>query len=126
MDPEIVIRKRNVFKGSNILVHVGIVVVFTVAWLAYQTMAEHFTSRRVVTLIVLLFAFYTITQTLDQRWWKFLPRENDWKKAVEEFLEVMGHLTLLILVAFSKARTTDPDVKPVVPAVLRPRVGSQP
>ncbi len=110
------------FKGSNILVHVGIVVVFTAAWLLYQSMTEYFTSRRVVTLIVLLFTFYTITQTLDQRWWQFLPREDDWKKAVEEFLEVMGHLTLLSLVILSRPRTSEPDAEPVVPALLRSQV----
>ncbi len=107
------------FDGSNILVHAGIVVVFTVAWWGYEKMADYFTSRLVLTLIVLLFTFYTITQTLDQRWWQFLPHEDDWIKASEEFLEVMGHCMLLSLAVFSRPRKRPADAKPAIPEFLR-------
>ncbi len=107
------------FAGSNIMAYVGIVVVITAAWLWYERMADYFTTRHVVTLIVLLFMFYAITQTLDQRWWKFLPYEDDWTKATEEFLEVLGHGMLLGLAVFSRPRKKPQDAKPAIPAFLR-------
>ncbi len=90
------------FEFSNILVHIVVPILFTVAWIWYRQLAKYFTSRWVVTLLVGMFFCYVLSQMLDQRWLQFLPQEHIWSNGVEEPLEMTGHTFALLLVIFSR------------------------
>ncbi|MBN2295677.1 MAG: hypothetical protein JXM70_24815 [Pirellulales bacterium] len=88
--------------GSNLIVHVGIVVLMTLAWLEYRRFGDYFASRWVITLLVTMFFCYTISQMLDQRWLKWLPDEKVWEKRTEEPMEALGHCFALLLALLSR------------------------
>ncbi|MHC4563088.1 MAG: hypothetical protein ACYS8X_09985 [Planctomycetota bacterium] len=90
------------FEWSNMMVHVSVAALMLAAWWFYGAMANYFTSRVVVTLLVSMFACYVLTQMLDQRWLKFLPGEKLWEKQTEEAIECGGHVFAVLLTVFSR------------------------
>ena len=96
------------YKWVDIIIYPGLVAIFTMAWLYYESMCKYFATRMMVTLTALLIFSYVISQTLDQRWWKFLPREAHWERPVEEVLECFGHCMLIGLAVLTRATGRDP------------------
>ena len=107
------------FTGTNVLIYTAPLVLLLVAWLMFDHLADYLTNPGVVTMLVILGMFYTITQSLDAHLFEFLPQERLWEKGAEETLEVIGHTVLVCLAIFSRPRREGPDTKPAIPRFLR-------
>ncbi|MCP4711378.1 MAG: hypothetical protein GY869_22390, partial [Planctomycetes bacterium] len=80
------------FFGTNLLVYTAPLLLLAVAWLRFDALADFLTNPTVITMIVMIGIFYSITQSLDARLFSFLPDERKWERGAEESLEVVGHL----------------------------------
>ena len=107
------------FTGTNLLVYTVPPLLLLVAWLRFDRLGDYLTNPGVVTMLVILGMFYTITQSLDARLFAFLPQEQSWERGAEESLEVIGHTMLVCLAIFSRPRRKKPDTKPAIPLFLR-------
>jgi hypothetical protein len=96
------------YRWVDIVIYPGLVAIFTAAWLYYESMCRYMATRLMVTLTALLLFSYFLSQSLDLRWWKFLPQENHWERPVEELLEVFGHSMMIGLVVLTRAIGRDP------------------
>ncbi|MCK5113990.1 MAG: hypothetical protein KAR11_04435 [Phycisphaerae bacterium] len=107
------------FSGTNVLVYTAPPLLLLVAWLQFKQLSDYLTSQAVVTMLVILGIFYTITQGMDAHLLEFIPDERLWEKGAEEVLEVIAHTTLVCLAIFSRPRRKAPDAKPAIPQFLR-------
>jgi hypothetical protein len=85
------------FTGTSTGVYVGLLILFTVLVRHASDWRPTLVRPGFATPLVAAFGCYFLSQTLDQRWWKFLPAEDVWHTVVEESLEVMGHVFILAL-----------------------------
>jgi len=107
------------FTGTNILIYTAPPLLLLVAWLQFERLGDYLTNPSVVTMLVILAIFYTITQALDAHLFDFLPGERFWEKGAEEVLEVIGHTVWVCLAIFSTPHRKGPDIKPAIPRFLR-------
>ena len=96
------------YKWVDIVIYPGLVTIFIAAWIYYESMCKYMATRLMVTLTALLLFSYFISQSLDLRWWKFLPGEAHWERPVEELMEVFGHAMMIGLVVLTRATGRDP------------------
>jgi hypothetical protein len=85
------------FTGTSTGVYVGLLILFVVLVRRVGDWRSSLARAGFATPLVVAFGCYFMSQTLDQRWWKFLPTEDVWHTVVEETLEVTGHVFMLAL-----------------------------
>jgi hypothetical protein len=85
------------FTGTSTGVYVGLLILSIVLVRHAAPWRQTLVSPGFATPLVVAFGCYFMSQTLDQRWWKFLPAEDVWHTVVEETLEVTGHVFILAL-----------------------------
>lgn len=109
-------REIHIYKSSLVVEILLPIVVFLAArW--YFRMAGYFASSRTLTILVLVFATYTLTETLDNHAFEFIPNEDYWERPTEETLELLGHLFVLLLTITARA-----DARPLVGSWSPPRL----
>lgn len=79
---------------------VGVLAICTASALAYALL--HFDrlegclrDRRVISCLFAAFLCYFISQALDNRWFRWPPKNTYWRSHTEECLESLGHLFML-------------------------------
>lgn len=90
------------FAGTSAFVYIGFLALMFIAWHQYARMAGYFGGRIFMTLFSTTLLSYMIAVGLDNHWWKFLPGDKYQWAEVEEFVEITGHLMLLLLTALAR------------------------
>ena len=103
------------FVGTSTGAYVALGLLGFLAWRLYPAMAAYLGTRRVATLLTLTFFSYFLAQTLDQQWWRFAIGKPDWSSPAEEFAELIGHWSLLLLTILSTRTTESPAIMPGMP-----------
>lgn len=91
------------FEGSAALVYLGFPTLMIIAWRRYASLGSYLGSRRFLNLFSTAIVSYLIAVGMDNHWWKFLPGDKYQWAGVEEYVELTGHLMLLLLAASCKA-----------------------
>ena len=90
------------FVGTSTGFYIVLAGLIGLALLKYEALAEYLGSRTVVTLLAGSFFCYFIAQTLDQQWWRFAIGKPAWSGPLEEFIEVVGHIHIVLLTIVSR------------------------
>ena len=99
------------FIGTDPGIYLGLLLLFGIALLKYDTLKDYLDNPLVINLLLIGFFTYSLSQTIDQRWWKGIPEERIVHVPLEETLEVLGHCIIGSAVVFCKSR----QQKPVTP-----------
>ena len=98
------------FAGTSMWVYIGLILLCAAALHFYDRLRDYLCRRFVVNLLAMGFFAYLISVTLDARWWKprpfspGIPGEATFHAAVEESMEIVGHLLIGAALVFSRRR----------------------
>jgi len=79
------------FRGTSEAVYICLLGLLGIAVLKYERFERYLSDPLLINLLVAGFFTYFISQTIDQRWWKFVPAEKIVHVSLEEALELVGH-----------------------------------
>ena len=80
------------YTGSDVLIYATVLLI---AWLVvknFTTIRPYIDQPPYFSILVTGFFVYFISQTTDQRWWRWVPYEDIVHVPLEETLEIIGHL----------------------------------
>lgn len=80
------------FSGTSAGIYLALLLLFAVLTRKRQAWSTVLANVRFSTPLVGAMACYVASQSMDQRWWQFLPDESIWHTPVEESLEIAGHV----------------------------------
>lgn len=82
------------YPGSDILVYGSILLLAYWVVTRFDFFKPYIDSQPYFSLFAAAFLSYFISQTTDQRWWRFVPYEDVVHVRLEETMEIVGHLFL--------------------------------
>ena len=82
------------FAGTDEAIFIGFAILFGVILSKYDLFSAYLDNPWVVNLLIAGFFTYFLSQTVDQRWWRFVPGEDLAHVPMEESLELLGHLII--------------------------------
>jgi len=90
------------FTGSDEILLIGWPILLGITLWRYDLFKSYLLNPVLVNLLAGGFLFYFLSQTLDQRWWRWIPGEKVVSVRLEEFIEILGHCTVGFALVFSK------------------------
>ena len=90
------------FTGSDEILMIGWPILLGIALWRYDIFKSYLMNPVLINLLVGGFLFYFFSQTLDQRWWRWVPGEKVVEVRLEELIEILGHCTVGFALVFSK------------------------
>ena len=90
------------FTGSDEILMIGWPILLGIALWRYDIFKSYLMNPVLINLLVGGFLFYFFSQTLDQRWWRWVPGEKVVSVRLEELIEILGHCTVGFALVFSK------------------------
>ena len=90
------------FTGSDEILMIGWPILLGIALWRYDLFKSYLMNPVLINLLVGGFLFYFFSQTLDQRWWRWIPGEKVVEVRLEELIEILGHCTIGFALVFSK------------------------
>ena len=97
------------FTGSDEILMIGWPILLGIALWRYDIFKSYLMNPVLINLLVGGFLFYFFSQTLDQRWWRWVPGEKVVSVRLEELIEILGHCTVGFTLVFSK-EVRQPDI----------------
>ena len=97
------------FTGSDEILMIGWPILLGIALWRYDIFKSYLMNPVLINLLVGGFLFYFFSQTLDQRWWRWIPGEKVVEVRLEELIEILGHCTVGFALVFSK-EVRQPDI----------------
>ena len=82
------------YPGSDVLVYASIILLAFLIVTRFEFFRPYIDQRLCFTLFAMAFFAYFISQSTDQRWWRFMPYEDVTHMRLEETMEIVGHLCL--------------------------------
>ena len=82
------------FEGTDPGIYLGLLLLFGIALLKYDTLKDYLDNPLVINLLLIGFFTYFLSQTVDQRWWRINPGEDLVNVSLEESLEMIGHVMI--------------------------------
>jgi len=90
------------FTGSDEILMIGWPILLGIALWRYDLFKSYLMNPVLINLLVGGFLFYFFSQTLDQRWWRWIPGEKVVEVRLEELIEILGHCTIGFALVFSR------------------------
>ena len=90
------------FTGSDEILMICWPILLGIALWRYDLFKSYLMNPVLINLLVGGFLFYFFSQTLDQRWWRWVPGEKVVSVRLEELIEILGHCTVGFALVFSK------------------------
>jgi len=90
------------FTGSDEILMIGWPILLGIALWRYDLFKSYLMNPVLINLLVGGFLFYFFSQTLDQRWWRWIPGEKVVEVRLEELIEILGHCTIGFALIFSR------------------------
>lgn len=90
------------FTGSDEILLIGWPILLGIALWRYDLFKSYLLNPVLINLLAGGLLFYFFSQTLDQRWWRWVPGEKVVEVRLEEFIEILGHCTVGFALVFSK------------------------
>ena len=90
------------FTGSDEILLIGWPILLGIALWRYDLFKSYLLNPVLINLLAGGLLFYFFSQTLDQRWWRWVPGEKVVEVRLEELIEILGHCTVGFALVFSK------------------------
>ena len=90
------------FTGSDEILLIGWPILSGIALWRYDLFKSYLLNPVLINLLAGGLLFYFFSQTLDQRWWRWVPGEKVVSVRLEELIEILGHCTVGFALVFSK------------------------
>jgi len=91
------------FEGTDEAIFIGLLILLGVVLLKYDRLKDYLANPWVINSLVVGFFIYFLSQTVDQRWWRGLPAEENVFVPLEETLELLGHCVIGVAVVLCRA-----------------------
>lgn len=102
------------FEGTSAAVYLALLLLLFVALRQIEGFRKYLRQPVFLTGLATGFMTYFLSQSIDQRWWRWFPYEQIVHVPVEETTEIFGHivvgLTLIMWYPMHKEETTAPEV----------------
>jgi hypothetical protein len=90
------------FTGSDEILLIGWPILLGIALWRYDLFKSYLLNPVLINLLAGGLLCYFFSQTLDQRWWRWVPGEKVVEVRLEELIEILGHCTVGFALVFSK------------------------
>jgi hypothetical protein len=98
----IVLSREIHFTGSDEILLIGWPILLGIVLWRYDLFKSYLLNPVLINLLAGGLLFYFISQTLDQRWWRWIPGEKVVEVRLEELIEILGHCTIGFALVFSR------------------------
>ncbi len=96
------------FEGTSAAVYISLLLLLFIALHQMERFRLHLRQPLFLTGLATGFMTYFLSQSMDQRWWRWFPYEQIVHVPVEETLEIFGHIVVGLTLILWYPRQKDP------------------